>query len=372
MEELLRTPKEEFEKRLERTQQLMSKKGIDGLVVFSGYQEREGHLCYLINHHNAFPNAMSHKGLGHSALVLPSEGKGVLVSPMGFEAEKVVGIDYGLGGWVLVDDLVKAIKDKNLDDRKLGVVGMDVVPVEIYKWLAKSLPEATLESANEIVENQRIIKSESEVELLRQAALVADVALEAGLGAVKPGASQLDVEFAARWAAMQAGADFIPRVRVSNGKQVKTLNWPMTGQRLIEEGDFVYLDMIGWVSNYGFDNSRVTVAGKPSDEQLDYLNHMVEATEWMVGALKPGEGNVFFHTESRTRSIIPFGHGIGLEIMENPMVSMGPPTKLMPNMVLCIEPILTAKEFGGMNIENTIRITLEGAEVLNRCPMKFW
>ncbi len=372
MAEMLITPQGEFEKRLERTQELMNQKGLAGLVIFSGYQEREGHLAYLINHHNTFPNAMSHIGLGYSALVLPSQGKGVLAAPMGYDAGKVVGIDYGLDGWVLVNDLVQALKDKKLDGSRLGVVGMDVVPAEIYGWLVKSLPNASLEGANEIVESQRLIKSTIEVELLRQAAGVADAALNAGLAAAKPGACQLDVEFAARQAAMQAGAEFVPRVRVSSGKQVKTSGWPLTAQKQIEEGDLVYLDVIGWVSNYGFDNSRVTVAGKAREEQQDYLNHMLEVTEWMTGALKPGEEIAFYYTESRTRNIIPYAHGIGLEIMENPLVSMGSPTRLLPGMVLCVEPTLISKEFGGMSIKNTVHITAEGTEVLNRCPMKFW
>ena len=85
--------KAEFESRLHRTQQLMAEKELDGLIAFSSYGEREGHVCYLTNHRNSFPNVMSHMGLGHAALVLPAEGLGVLVSPFGYEADKVVGID---------------------------------------------------------------------------------------------------------------------------------------------------------------------------------------------------------------------------------------------------------------------------------------
>jgi hypothetical protein len=77
-------PREEFATRRERTQQLLGERGLDGLIGFSSYAEREGHVCYLSNHHLSFPNILSHQGLGHAALILPAEGLGVLVSPFGY------------------------------------------------------------------------------------------------------------------------------------------------------------------------------------------------------------------------------------------------------------------------------------------------
>ena len=83
MAEAFAIPREEFEERRTRTQQALQAKDLDGLIAFSCYAEREGHVCYLANHHLSFPNVMSHMGLGYAALVLPAEGLGVLVSPFG-------------------------------------------------------------------------------------------------------------------------------------------------------------------------------------------------------------------------------------------------------------------------------------------------
>jgi Xaa-Pro aminopeptidase len=365
-------PREEFACRRERTQRLLHERGLDGLIAFSSYAEREGHVCYLSNHHLSFPNILSHKGLGHAALVLPAEGLGVLVSPFGYEEDKCVEIEAARTGLNLVTDLLVTVKEKKLNRSRLGIAGLDVIPAEYYRALEQYLPRATLEDANDLLESQRMIKSQAELDLLRQAARVADVGLQAGIETVKEGVSAHEVELAARKAALEAGADFIARVRVSSGKKVAELRWPQVDARRLEEGDLIFLDLIGWVGNYGFDNSRVTVVGRPTDDQVEYLDHLVEATDWMIGALKPGVPIEFVYTESRGREITPFAHGIGLEICENPWITTKQRVALEPNMVLCVEPTLGSKQFGSMAIEDTVAITEGGVQVLNQCPRRFW
>jgi Xaa-Pro aminopeptidase len=351
---------------------MLHDKELDGLIAFSCYAEREGHVCYLTNHHLSFPNVMSHMGLGHAALVLPAGGEGLLVSPYGYEADKVVGIGGARTGLDLAGEVVSAVKELKLDGGRIGIAGTDVVPAEYRDSIVRRLPQATFENADNLLEGQRIIKSEAELELLRQAARIADAGLQAGMEAAQVGVREYEVELAARQAALGAGADFIPRVRVSSGLRLAELQWPQVGRRKLVPGDFVYLDLIGWFANYGFDNSRVTVVGRASAAQKDYLDHAVEATEWMIGELKPGVPVEFVYTESRGRDITPFGHGIGLEICENPWITSRQRVTLQPGMVLCIEPFLGSEEFGGVAIEDTVAITETGAEVLNRCPRMFW
>lgn len=368
----MKIPREEFAGRRAKTQELLREQGLDGLIAFSSYAEREGHVCYLANHHLSFPNVLSHSGLGHAALVLPVDDLGALVSPGGYEPEKCTGIKHARTGMDLVDELTATVKEMKLHKAKLGVAGLDVIPTEYYKALDGQLPRAQLENANALMENQRAIKSPAELALLRKAASIADRGLQVGIQAAKPGAWAYEVELAARRAALEAGADFIPRVRVSSGDRLTELRWPQVDQRQLKEGDLLFLDLIGWYGNYGFDNSRVTVVGTPTDDQIDYLNHAVEATDWMIEALRPGMINEFFYTESRGRKILPFAHGIGLEICENPWLTTTEKAVLEPNMVLCVEPTLESDRYGSIAVEDTVVITETGAEVLNECPRRFW
>jgi len=330
-------------------------------------------VSYLTNHRNSFPNVLSHTGLGHSALVLPLKGLGTLIAPIGYEAKKVVNIDAAKTGFVLVSEILAALKEKGLENGRIGVTGLDVIPAEYYQAIRESMGKATVEPANQMIETLRLIKSPAEIELLRKAAGVADAALLAGMAAAREGTTEHEVELSVRSAGLETGADFIPRVRVATGPRLQSLSWPMATKRRIARGDFVYLDVIGWVGGYGFDNSRINVVGQPTDEQRDYLDHAVEATEWMIGLVKPDARLGFVMTMSRERQIVAFGHGIGLEICENPWLTLAPiKTPLEPNMVLCIEPQVIDRRFGGTCIEDTVVITRTGVEVLNRCPRVFW
>lgn len=356
----------EYEQRLSRLQEQIALQHLNGLVAFSSYQEREGHVAYLTNHRNSFPNVMTHLGLGHAAVVVPVEGKSILVAPGGYQMQKVTGISDACTGYALIPETERALKMLNLKTGKLGLAGLDVIPAEYYLHLQKTLPKVTFEKADDILENMRLIKSQAEIEVLRKAARVADAGLKAGLEAINPGVSGLEIEKITRSAAMDAGADFIPRVRVCSGKNVNPLIWPQVDRRKLEEGDFVFLDLIGWHAGYGFDCSRVAVAGDATQEKRDYLEQLAEATEWMISRLKPGIARTFYLAESRGREIHPSGHSIGLEICEAPWIEMSRPIKLKPGMVLCIEPMLVSPRFGKMAVEDMVAITDDGAEVLNQ------
>ena len=368
----VRLQKSEFLSRKEKTLKLIEEQILVGLLAFSSFQEREGHVAYLCNHHNSFPNGMSHSGLGHAAYFLAASGEGTLIAPLGYQAGNVHNVDRGITDGNLVNGILKALRAHNLADGAIGIAGMDVIPAEIYLRLIKEAADQAFINADQLLEGQRVIKSANEVELLREAARIAAVGLRAGIETAKPGVTQHEVETAARRAALQAGADFIPRVRVASGNMINTLTWPMTSNQVLQAGNFVFIDLIGWANGYGFDNSRVIVTSKATSEQKAFLDHMASATQWMIEVMRANKEMEFVATESRTRMITPMAHGIGLEICENPWINRSQRFTLKPGMVLCVEPILSAPEFGGMCIEDTVALTESGVELLTDLPRTFW
>jgi len=127
----LSLPPQEYHARVDKTRELLRRDGYDGLLVFSGYGERDGNICYLCGHKNAFPYSPKTEqvsGLGYSALLVPTEGATALITPLGFQAKRVVGVERSKTGTNFTRDLVDAIKETRLRVSRLAVAGADVIP----------------------------------------------------------------------------------------------------------------------------------------------------------------------------------------------------------------------------------------------------
>jgi len=68
------------------------------------------------------------------------------------------------------------------------------------------------------------------------------------------------------------------------------------------------------------------------------------------------------------RALKSLGHGVGLEIHEDPNMRPDCEMILEENMVVTVEPSVSLPDWGGIRIEDTVRIAREGAEVLTRFP----
>lgn len=366
-------PEKEFLERIRRTQKAAKIRDLDAFLIFSHYQEREGHICYLVNHHISFPNAWSHRGFGFSALLLTLDGLPTLVSPMGYQKEIVVNIEDAKTGLDMVTDIVSTVMERKLSKAKIGIVGSDVVPLEYITRIRQELPRVTFEASDDILENLRMVKSSREIDILKEAAKVADEGLRAGIEAVGDGVPEYKVALACINAGYDAGADFIARVRViSSPTPVSALLWPLAARKKIRRGDIVYIDYIGWYKKYAFDVSRITVAGTPTSPQKDFLNALVDATDWMVKTVKPGSTTHYRVYMNKDREVTPFGHGIGIEVCEKPWIL--PDTKLTfkPKMVLCIEPNVSIPKVGSLSLEEEVVVTDSGVEVITSCSIVNW
>jgi Xaa-Pro aminopeptidase len=204
------------------------------------------------------------------------------------------------------------------------------------------------------------IKSATEIALLRASAKIAEAGILAGFTAAVPGATQFDVELSARKACLSAGAEKIHHVQVMSGIPVQVQE-PLAP---LAEGDFVYLQVSGWAQGYAFYAARARVIGTPTPQQQDYLQHLKEATGWMVENLEADKKVTFCYTESRGRELHPKTHGIGLELVEKPQLETL--RKFLPRqgMVLCVAPEVVSKTFGRMSYSMTIVLDERGAKII--------
>jgi Xaa-Pro aminopeptidase len=249
-------------------------------------------------------------------------------------------------------------------------VGEDILPLAFFGELLDEVPGLDLIPDERLVASQRLVKSPAEQALLRRAAEIAGVGLKAALEAIRPGVTERQVCAVGTAAALAAGADFVRYLRVHSGPwSAWPSRWPQATGRSLEAGDIVALDIIGAYQGYGFDVLRTTVCGDPSPEAQQLLEAAYLATGVAVDAARAATPAEAVHkagcqalVEAGFGDYLPgfAGHGIGLETVEAPGLRPGVGTRLEPGMVLCIEPGVFIRGWGGACVEQEVIVTESG------------
>lgn len=221
-----------------------------------------------------------------------------------------------------------------------------------------------------IMARLRSVKDATELRLMARAATIVDKAVAAGIRAVKPGASERAVADIVLAMIRKQGAT--GELSVASGPN-SAIPHAHTTDRIMRKGEAVWIDIVVQYENYVADITRTCFAGKPDREMLKVFATVYEAQKrartlarpGMTGAeidalcrdyiTEAGYGKYFTH---RT------GHGIGLEVHEEPYIVKSNTTKLKPGMTFTIEPGIYLPGKGGVRIEDDILLTKNGARSL--------
>ena len=147
--------------------------------------------------------------------------------------------------------------------------------------------------------------------------------------------------------------------------------------KVIEKGDFVTFDVGAVWDGYHSDITRTVVVGKATQAQKDFYNLILEGQKMGVSLVKAGSScraidyavrNYFagYHVSQYfTHSL---GHGTGLEIHEQPVLSPRSTGVLQENMIVTVEPGLYIEGKFGVRIEDSVAVTADGCEILTKTP----
>lgn len=388
LEEVPPISAEEIRGRQELARQAAAGAGYDALLVVGrSFYDRPGDLAYLTNHFPPFPTTVfseGNRGMGHAIFLLPVLGEPVLLTDARKHRPDLVVVDDVRAAGDLGAALIALLQETYLEDGNIGLIGDDILPAAIDRQLLHELPGLTLESDPFILASLRANKSQSELALLRRAALCADAALMTANAMIRRGGvTEREVCAEAIAAALRAGADFVRYFRVHSGPwSAFGSRWPQAMNRRIEPGEIVVLDAIGAYQGYQFDVNRTTVCGEPDAETRRLLETTLEATNAAVAAIRPGVpvsqvADAAVEVMQRGRYGDYFGgmlgHAIGLETVELPYLKVGEPTQLQPNMVLCVEPGLFIPDVAGAAIEQEVIVHAKGpAEIITPTPANLW
>ncbi|MFO7546931.1 MAG: Xaa-Pro peptidase family protein [Trueperaceae bacterium] len=226
----------------------------------------------------------------------------------------------------------------------------------------------------------RVVKTAEEIDRLRQAAQVTDVAYEAALAMLRPGVREVEVALEMERVMRLEGAEGSGfDIIVASGVR-GAMPHGVASNKVIESGELVTLDFGAIVDGYHADMTRTVAVGEVGAEERRMYDAVLEAQEAAVAAVAPGR--VGRDLDAVARDILTrhglgeyfahsLGHGTGLHIHEDPRLSNRSDDVLAPGMIVTIEPGVYIPGFTGLRIEDLLVVTESGHEVLSKSPKAF-
>ena len=155
-------------------------------------------------------------------------------------------------------------------------------------------------------------------------------------------------------------------------------NVQVTSDTVIKRDQLIRFDIGCIYEFYHADTALNAVFGKLSDRHYEYFDAIKEAIDKAIKIMKPGliASEVYHIAMNDVKKTIPqisrphVGHGIGIEVYDPPMITAASDFKIEAGMVFCIEIPYYEYEFGGLQVEEVVHITENGAEVLSRRPVE--
>jgi len=252
-----------------------------------------------------------------------------------------------------------------------------LLPVAHHRRLTKLFPRKKFVGTDGIVQSLACVKDATEIALLRQAAAITDAVFGEILGLLRPGLTESDVAAELSYRQRKRGAEgdaFEPIV--ASGPHA-ALPHARASDRPLGKGELVVLDFGCRVGGYHSDLTRTVAIGKPSTElrmmyrtvqeaqarALDECRVPMRARELDAVARahirRAGLGKYFSHS---------LGHGLGLQIHEDPKLSAKSSSMLVAGNVVTIEPGVYVPGIGGVRIEDDVVLGTRGHEILTRSP----
>jgi Xaa-Pro aminopeptidase len=228
------------------------------------------------------------------------------------------------------------------------------------------------------VSRLRVVKSASEMTLMRRAAEVTDAGVAAVVGRGLTGRSEADVawDLRAEYHRLGAEGEGFPAIVACGDHGAQAHALPST--RVIATGELVVIDTGARVDGYCSDITRTFAAGEPAPEARAIYDLVLEAQLAGLAATRAGaHGRT--DVDAACRNVITAagygdafghgtGHGVGLAIHEEPTLGRVRGDRLEAGMVCTVEPGIYIEGSLGVRIEDTVLVTEQGCERLTKYP----
>lgn len=227
-----------------------------------------------------------------------------------------------------------------------------------------------------LVEGLRAVKSEEEIERIRAAVLLNEKVFQRVYPTIRPGVSEAGVALALETTMREMGAEAASfETIVAFGDNSAKPHAMPSPWRVLREGEIVLVDMGLVLDGYCSDMTRTFVAGRPDRLFTDRFRIVRRAQLAAIRAIRAGI--TCREVDRAARRIIrdagygeffghALGHGVGINVHEEPRLASRNRRKLRAGMIVTVEPGIYLPGWGGIRLENMVAVRDGGSEVLNR------
>ncbi|HET8999444.1 MAG TPA: Xaa-Pro peptidase family protein [bacterium] len=374
--------------RLARAHQAMAASGLDAVLVW-----KEENVRYLTS---LRPQVIAGKTGVLNGALLPRQGPPILFVSGGDRDRAEATMP-----WIAEFHPIPILEEAGLvrhfaseivpgvlarHDLAHGTIGTDLTS----KMLADALPEfcagVRWVDGDAAMQAARRIKTAEELALIEEATAIAEAVTATALAHARPGARECEVAGEALRTLFRLGGEY-PHVTtpfVASGERMAPPTRLAT-DKLIREGDLVFVDIGAMANGYFGDIGRTVVCGVPSSEQRRIYRAVYEALCDGIAAMRPGATNIevarAIHARAEAHGLAShflslfIGHGIGCGSNEPPYIGESFPgaaaVTLEAGMVFALEPLIWLPGVpggGGVRLEDMVVVTDSGARRISRSP----
>ncbi len=257
--------------------------------------------------------------------------------------------------------------------QKVAVEPLNLRWFEIQMLTAAGVTSLT--SAEELVIRLRLIKDDDELNALKQAANIVDVALQQALPHFQVGMTETELAAELEYQMRKLGSEGAPFGTIVGSGPRGALPHGMPSDRKVQSGDLVVFDYGAMVAGYAADTTRTLAFGELSEKAKAVYHVVQEAQATALQSIKPGVTAEY--VDKAARNVIEkagygeffthrTGHGLGLDVHEFPSIVGGNELELVPGMVFTVEPGIYLPDQFGVRIEDDVVVTETGVEIITK------
>lgn len=377
-----------FEKRRNDLRQLIHEKQMDGVLIdspsnlyyYTGFTGGEAMFFMPVDGEALHDGEASGDGQESGYIITDSRYyEQVEKECPGLLLLKLEQTGYGEAVKGLLDRIYGNKRNQGGSNGKVRIALEDTMNLARYMKLCKACKAYSFEPASGSINTCRMVKDDAELARLAKAEAIGDAAFSYILDRIKPGITETEIALELEFFMKRQGATRLSFDTIAASGPNSSMPHAQVTNRRVEKGDFVTMDFGCVYQGYCSDMTRTVAVGTPTEEMKKVYQIVLDANLRAMDSIR--EGVRCSEIDAVARDYIRdcgygayfghgLGHGVGLDIHEEPRFSPKCDVITRENMVITDEPGIYLPGRFGVRIEDLVVVKKDGFETLSRSDKK--